>query len=87
MPNDSNIHPIPLAPEVAMTDEQFQHYAQEVADGLSQIIDDQRLQVTVYVNQHLTMIHWRTRAYLRQALDRPWTDRYGKKIVSTVLRQ
>jgi len=79
MTND-NLQPI-------YTEEQLQQYALTVADEVSAIIETSRQQVAVYVNQHLTMMHWHTGACLVKRLNEAGTEKYGQKIVATVSQQ
>lgn len=71
---------------VVLSEEDIDKYAQKVSENLYQIIDTERRQVAVYVNQRLTLMHWRTGKFLRESLDKQWADKYGQKIVATVSR-
>lgn len=53
-------------------------------DGVTAIIDDARMQVSIYVNAHASMTFWKVGKYIIEDMDYQTYSAYGKRILATL---
>ena len=53
-------------------------------DGVTEIIDNARMQVSVYVNAHASMTFWKVGKYIIEDMDYQTYSAYGKRILATL---
>jgi len=68
-------------------DSQLEQIGSKITDGVSQIIDQAKHTVAVYLNSEVTMTYWRVGKYIAGELDAIGDEKYGSKIVATVSQQ
>lgn len=53
-------------------------------DGVTEIIDNARMQVSIYVNAHASMTFWKVGKYIIEDMDYQTYSAYGKRILATL---
>jgi len=69
---------------VIIPDAQLLQIGSQITDGISQIIEQTKSSVAVYLNSEISMTYWRIGKLLATEIDNIGEEKYGSKIVSTV---
>lgn len=70
-----------------ITPSELQQISTRITDGISNIIEQSKRTIAVYLNSEVSMTYWKIGKYIAGELDAIGEEKYGSKIVATLSHQ